>query len=178
VDPDLLNQSAGIDPNERYSFIFRGNAQVLDHALTSAALDLSFRGLEYGRGNADAAFDLINDAGTPLRSSDHDGLVLYLTRDRDDDGVFDSLDVCPATVIPEAVPAERLGTNRWALVDDDFEFDTNAPNGKGPGVTFSTSDTHGCSCEQIVDMLGLGNGHSKFGCSKGVIETWSREYGP
>ncbi len=33
----------------------------------------------YGRGNADAAIDLINDDATPLRASDHDGLVLYLT---------------------------------------------------------------------------------------------------
>ena len=49
-----------IAEEERYSFIFRGNAQVLDHALTSSALDMSVRGLEYARGNADAAVDLIN----------------------------------------------------------------------------------------------------------------------
>ena len=178
VEPDLVNHSAAIDPMERYSFIFRGSAQLLDHALTSMALDMSFRGLEYGRGNADAAFDLINTDGTPARSSDHDGLVLYLTRDRDDDGVFDSLDVCPATSIPEAVPADDLGTNRWALTDDDFDFDTSAPNGNGNGASFSTSDTHGCSCEQVIAGLGLGKGHAKFGCSKGVLETWSRKNGP
>jgi predicted extracellular nuclease len=178
VEPDLVNHSAAIDPMERYSFIFRGSAQILDHALTSMALDMSFRGLEYGRGNADAAVDLINTDGTPARSSDHDGLVLYITRDRDDDGVFDSLDVCPATSIPEAVPADDLGTNRWALTDDDFDFDTKVPSGTGNGASFSTSDTHGCSCEQVIAGLGLGKGHSKFGCSKGVLETWSRKNGP
>ena len=178
VDPDLLNQSAGIEPAQRYSFIFGGSSQILDHALTSMALDMSFRGLEYGRGNADAPGELINDGSTPLRSSDHDGLVLYLTRDRDDDGVFDSLDACPGTSIPEAVPSDDLGKNRWALVDDDFDFETNSPNGKGPKASFSTSDTHGCSCTQIIDELGLGNGHSKFGCSKGVMERWSRDGAP
>ena len=96
------------------------------------ALDASVRGYEYGRGNADAAVDLINDALTPLRSSDHDGLVLFLTKDVDDDGVNDDADVCPFTVIPE-MPAEGLGENRFALTDGDFDFDTNAPNGKGPG---------------------------------------------
>ena len=102
VEPDLINQVLSIEPDERYSFIFRGSAQVLDHALTSMALDASFRGLMYGRGNADAALDLINDdspAVLPLRSSDHDGLVLFLTKDLDGDGVNDSRDRCPDRVM-------------------------------------------------------------------------------
>ncbi len=78
VEPDLLNQVFSLPPDERYSFVFRGTAQVLDHALTSRALDLRVRGLEYARGNADAAVDLVNDAGTDLRASDHDGLVLFI----------------------------------------------------------------------------------------------------
>ncbi|MEM7432669.1 MAG: lamin tail domain-containing protein [Pseudomonadota bacterium] len=77
VDPDLLNQIQSLPPEDRYSFIFRGNAQALDHALTSMALDFRVRGLQFARGNADAAVDLINDETTSLRSSDHDGLVLY-----------------------------------------------------------------------------------------------------
>jgi hypothetical protein len=43
------------------------------------------RGLQYARGNADAAVDLINDDTTPLRASDHDGLVLYIEPDEIDD---------------------------------------------------------------------------------------------
>jgi len=78
VEPDLMNQLMSLPEDEHYSFIFRGNAQVLDHALTSASLDFRVRGLEYARGNADAAVDFINDDSTSLRSSDHDGLVLYI----------------------------------------------------------------------------------------------------
>ena len=173
VDPNLINQVLAIEPEERYSFIFRGSAQVLDHALTSMALDESVRGFQFARGNADAALDLINDDTTPLRSSDHDGLVLFLTKDKDDDGVNDDADVCPGTVIPEALGRE-LGKNRFALIDDDFDFDTNAPNGTGPGRSYSTVDTAGCSCTQIIDALGLGEGHSKFGCSIGVMDNWKK----
>ena len=176
VEPDLINQVLSIEPDERYSFIFGGSAQVLDHALTSMALDASFRGLMYGRGNADAALDLINDdspAVLPLRSSDHDGLVLFLTKDLDGDGVNDDADVCPMTMIPE-MPAVGLGKNRFALTDDDFEFDTTAPNGKGPGRSYSTEDTAGCSCAQIIEAEGLGKGHKKFGCSIGVMDNWVR----
>ena len=173
VEPDLINQVLSIGPDERYSFVFRGNAQVLDHALTSMALDQSVRGFEYGRGNADAAVDLINDADTLLRASDHDGLVLFLTKDKDGDGVNDDADVCPATVIPE-MPQEQLGKNRFALSDGDFDFDTNAPRGTGPGRGYSTLDTAGCSCSQIIDAQGLGDGHKKFGCSIGVMDNWTK----
>ena len=49
VDPDLMNQVFSLPEGERYSFIFRGNSQVLDHALTSMPLDLRMRGLQYAR---------------------------------------------------------------------------------------------------------------------------------
>ena len=78
VDPNLMNQMMSLPENERYSFIFRGNAQTLDHALTNMPLDLRVRGLEFARGNADAAVDTINDDSTRLRASDHDGFVLYI----------------------------------------------------------------------------------------------------
>jgi predicted extracellular nuclease len=172
VMPDLVNQVLSSGAGERYSFIFNGSAQVLDHALTSMALDGSVRGFDYGRGNADAAENLLDDAATPLRSSDHDGLVLFLTTDRDADGVGDDADFCPGTVIPEAVPTSALGINRWALTDADFEFDTGSPPGGGPGLHFTTEDTAGCSCAQVIAAQGLGAGHRTFGCSTGEMQAW------
>ena len=78
VDPNLMNQIESLPPEERYSFVFRGNAQTLDHALTGRSLDFRARGLQFVRGNADAAVDLINDDSTFVRASDHDGFVLYI----------------------------------------------------------------------------------------------------
>jgi predicted extracellular nuclease len=172
VDPNLINQVLMIPEGERYSFIFQGNAQALDHALTSNGLDELIRGFGYGRGNSDAAVDLINDASTVLRSSDHDGLVLFMIKDSDGDGVTDDLDVCPGTVIPEAAAMVKLGVNRWALTDDDRNFDTTAPNGRSPHVPYDIHATAGCSCEQIVDAQHLGKGHMKFGCSIGAMGNW------
>jgi hypothetical protein len=183
VEPNLSDQVLNLSPEDRYSFIFRGTAQTLDHALTSASAEPFVRGFEFGRGNADAAVELINDDGTlgdpVLRSSDHDGLVLYLINDSDQDGVTDDIDVCAGTVIPEGVPTVRLGTNRWALTDGDGEFDTTAPRGGGPrgrvvgpAYSFSIEDTAGCSCEQIIEAAELGQGHVKFGCSLGEMLEW------
>jgi len=172
VNPNMLNQILMIDAGERYSFIFRGNAQALDQALTSTGLDELVRDLQIGRGNSDAAVDLINDVNTPLRSSDHDGLVLFLAKDSDGDGVTDDADYCPATVIPEGAPTNKLGTNRFALTDDNRIFDTKDPKGVGPQASFDIFDTAGCSCEQIVVEQELGKGHMKFGCSLGVMRNW------
>ena len=67
--------------DQRYSFVFDGTAQSLDHAITSQALDAHVRGAQHARGNADAPFAFADDGTTALRSSDHDGTVLFLTTD-------------------------------------------------------------------------------------------------
>ncbi len=176
VEPNLDNRVLDLPAGERYSFIFRGSAQVLDHALTSSGLAGEVTGAEFGRGNADAAVDLLNDGTTPgnveLRSSDHDGLVVYLSKDDDADGVPNDADVCPGTVIPEGVPTAGLGVNRWALVDGDGVFDTVTPPRGGPRLSFDLGDTAGCSCEQIIAAQSLGQGHSRFGCSIGAMRDW------
>ena len=92
--------------------------------------------------------------------------------DEDEDGIPDDQDECPDTVIPEFVPTKKLGTNRFALVDGDTTFDTKAPKGKGPRKAFTVEDTAGCSCEQIIEEMGLGKGHKKFGCSISAMEEW------
>lgn len=92
--------------------------------------------------------------------------------DSDGDGVLDAEDVCPDTVIPESVPTVRLGVNRFALTDGDGVFDTTAPKGNGPNRSYTTEQTGGCSCAQIIAELGLGNGHTKFGCSIGAMDNW------
>ena len=107
-----------------------------------------------------------------LRSSDHDGIVLFLAKDSDGDGVTDDLDRCMGTAIPETAPTRYLQSNHFVLADDDRLFDTTPPNGTGPEASFDIFDTAGCSCEQIIDELGLGKGHTKFGCSLGAMEEW------
>lgn len=90
--------------------------------------------------------------------------------DADDDGITDDVDFCADTVTPD-VPSIRLGTNRFALGDGGL-FITTPPKGKGPNRSYTIEDTAGCSCEQIIDALDLGNGHTKFGCSISAMDNW------
>jgi hypothetical protein len=93
--------------------------------------------------------------------------------DIDGDGVNNEDDFCPGTVIPECDADDVLGSNRWALVDGDFAFDTTGTKGKGSERSYSTADTAGCSCDQIIAICGYGTGHGKSGCSNGVMDLWT-----
>ncbi|MEM1128523.1 MAG: lamin tail domain-containing protein [Bacteroidota bacterium] len=78
VNPDLTNQVLLAPAQDRYSFIFEGNPQVLDHALTSTGLNGFVQGFAFGRGNVDVPADFGSDGSTALRSSDHDGFALFV----------------------------------------------------------------------------------------------------
>jgi len=96
--------------------------------------------------------------------------------DIDGDGVDNGDDYCPATVIPEGVPTMGyLNPNHWALTADGngFDFDTVIKGkGKGPNRSYNIEDTAGCSCEQIIEMQGLGEGHTTHGCSISAMDDW------
>ncbi|MBP3983193.1 lamin tail domain-containing protein [Pseudoxanthomonas helianthi] len=68
------------DPAQRYSYVFEGNAQSLDHVLVNEALALDDVGLsvDHARINADFGVFHYGDAATPLRVSDHDPVRLSI----------------------------------------------------------------------------------------------------
>jgi len=82
VNPNLCNLVDGLPAADQYSLLFQGSAQALDHALVNRPMSRHAVEMQYGRGNADAAGVERNNANA-LASSDHDGLVVYLsTADR------------------------------------------------------------------------------------------------
>ena len=44
--------------------------------------------------------------------------------------------------------------------------------GNGPGRSYTIADTAGCSCEQIIEEQGRGDGHTKHGCSISAMDDW------
>jgi predicted extracellular nuclease len=59
---------------ERYTFVFDGNSQVLDHMLISPALLDLYVGVDILHFNSSFPSDLHDDPSTPLRASDHDAV--------------------------------------------------------------------------------------------------------
>jgi hypothetical protein len=106
--------------------------------------------------------------------ADNDGIPDCVDTDDDNDGVDDGIDQCENTMIPEAAPTSSrgLGKNRWALIVENSTDFTQAPPQEGSMFSFTTLDTRGCSCSQIVEAAGIGNNHLKRGCSTSVMLNW------
>jgi predicted extracellular nuclease len=77
--PPLANLVDLIDRGQRYSYVFDGNAQVLDHILVSGSLRPYVIGFGYARLNADFPEIYFNDPLRPERFSDHDPAVAYFS---------------------------------------------------------------------------------------------------
>jgi hypothetical protein len=78
VAPPLMEPIESLPAEERYSYVFQGSAQSLDHCLISELEGLEFSRIAYARGNADYAIAYESNAAVPQSCSDHDGFVVYL----------------------------------------------------------------------------------------------------
>ncbi|HEX7802720.1 MAG TPA: Calx-beta domain-containing protein [Pseudoxanthomonas sp.] len=142
VNPDLVNLGVLEPEDERYSFVFGGNAQTLDHVLVNEQLIVSSTafGLDHARINADFPEIARNDANSPSRLSDHDPVVAYFeSRHRADLAVAATADTASvavgqtlrytATVTnlgPDAAASTGIG---FALNSESTTFAVVAPSG-------------------------------------------------
>ena len=74
----LTNLLERMPERERYTFIFQGNAQVLDHILVSEALINAVEGLDIANFNANYGMLYGQDRSTAASSSDHNPPVVWL----------------------------------------------------------------------------------------------------
>ena len=81
LNPDLTDLADVINAKEKYSYVFDGGAQVLDHILISPALVNHVKGFGYARVNADYPESLRNDDTRVERYSDHDPAIAFFSLD-------------------------------------------------------------------------------------------------
>ncbi|HXG90621.1 MAG TPA: endonuclease/exonuclease/phosphatase family protein [Vicinamibacterales bacterium] len=78
LDPDLVNLINVGPVDQRYSYVFEGNAQTLDHILVSDSLLARVTAFVHVRGNADSPEIWRSDGARPERISDHDPALIYI----------------------------------------------------------------------------------------------------
>ncbi|MGE3841677.1 MAG: lamin tail domain-containing protein [Vicinamibacterales bacterium] len=81
VTPNFINLTDTLPAAERYSFVFEGTPQALDHMLVNTVAASAATRYAIARGNSDfpelPASLFVNDATRPERSSDHDMPVAF-----------------------------------------------------------------------------------------------------
>jgi uncharacterized protein len=79
VEPDLEDLVESLAPEEQYSFVFNGDAQVLDHIFVTQNLVAQVDEFAYARNSADFPTQPYeSDGSRPERASDHDMPVAFL----------------------------------------------------------------------------------------------------
>ena len=120
VNPSLSNLVEVVPANERYSYSFNGNAQVLDHILVNDPILPRVTRIHYARNNADYPESMRGDSTRPERISDHDMPVAYFSLDA----------IAPVT---SASIAEAINANGWYTSDVHITLNA-ADNAGGTGV--------------------------------------------
>jgi hypothetical protein len=78
VNPNFINLTDSLPADQRYSFVFEGTPQALDHMLVNTVANGWAHRYAVARNNSDFPESFATDASRPERSSDHDMPVLYL----------------------------------------------------------------------------------------------------
>jgi hypothetical protein len=86
--------------------------------------------------------------------------------DEDGDGVLDADDACPGTTLGD--PPDEPMKNRFYYNTETGTF----VDGEGTDSGIDIAATAGCDEDQIIDALELGNGHERFGLTKGALQDW------
>jgi predicted extracellular nuclease len=117
VNPDFDNLVDTPPPAERYSYIFDGQAQNIDHVVVNGALTTatSARRIEHPRINADFPAVDRNDPNTPRRLSDHDPVVGYFAVQAFGPGNFYTVTPCRAVDTRLTTPLQDGVPRTFAL---------------------------------------------------------------
>jgi predicted extracellular nuclease len=81
VNTNLTNLVDLIKEEQRFSYVYDGNAQVLDHMIVTEAMKKHLAGFGYSRLNADFPESYRGDANRVERFSDHDPAIGYFSFD-------------------------------------------------------------------------------------------------
>lgn len=81
VNPDMTDLVDLIKEDQRYSYIYDGNAQTLDHFLVTDSMKKHLAGFGFARLNADFPETYRGDAARAERFSDHDPAIAYFSFD-------------------------------------------------------------------------------------------------
>lgn len=111
VSPPLRDLGQFLPADQRYSYVFRGTAQQIDHAVAGALEGLEITAMQFARANADYPDAYAPNDQIVERTSDHDGFVVYL-KPSQPNAVKNTLLKAPLKVFPN--PA---GTGKSIFLD-------------------------------------------------------------
>ena len=141
VNPDLVDLVESVPADERYSFVFDGVAQELDHVFVTQSLVPFVSRFEYARNDADFPESYRGDASRPERISDHDMVVAYFT----------ASDTAPPAIISVTPSVTSLWPPNKRMVPVTFAVDARDDVDAHPSCGIAgVSSNEGSSADWII----------------------------
>ncbi len=141
VDPNYINLTDSLPADQRYSFIFEGTPQALDHVLVNTVAEQYVQRYAIVRGNADfpevPAALYAGNTSRPERSSDHDMPVAYF---RFPD-VTDPVITVPADITVSATGPQGAAVSFTATATDNTDGAITPVCVPASGSTFAIGTT-------------------------------------
>ena len=175
---ELANLADQLPQQERYSYVFEGNAQVLDHMLVNQAMRGRLTRFTYARNNTDFPESFESDFGGTTRLSDHDAAVGYFGAVTDlavtvdspspvpaggmwtahvnaSNGLDTATDVTLSVVLPAGVAWESTSAQGgWTCTTSSGIVECHADTvASGTGAAFEIAGSVGCN---VADGAVLG----------------------
>jgi hypothetical protein len=99
--------------------------------------------------------------------------------DSDPDGACASDDVCPGTSISKEVPLKNVKKNHYVAagslsLSTGFTFQSSSATKKV--YSYTTKDTSGCTCAQIIDKCKYHARYKTDGCPQDMMNAWTGKY--
>lgn len=142
------------DAAEKYSYVFEGNAQTLDHVVVNEAMVMNVAGLsvDHARINADFGVHNYGVAGNAIRVSDHDpvrvtiGVADFRTADLSLGATTPSASVAAGASVPFTITVNNAGPNKASFPAVALVFNALVP--------VSVSAPAGWTCDAPVQAGG------------------------
>ncbi len=143
VNPNFTNLVDGLALSERYSFIFEGTPQALDHVIVNTVAQARNTRMFFARMNADfpdvTASVFASNAARPERNSDHDAAVAYFNVANNTPPVANAQSVTTAENTPVAITLTGSDANSDPLT---FTIVTGPAHGSLNPGTSGASQTY------------------------------------
>ncbi|MFD0724225.1 Calx-beta domain-containing protein [Lysobacter brunescens] len=158
------------DTAEKYSYVFEGNAQTLDHVVVNEAVVMNVAGLsvDHARINADFGVHNYGVAGNAIRVSDHDpvrltiGVADFRTADLSLAATTPSASVAAGAAVPFTITVNNAGPNKASFPAVALVFNALVP--------VSVSAPAGWTCAAPVQA----GGTTTVTCTAGSLEEVSQ----
>jgi hypothetical protein len=150
---------------------------VVQTACGTVSATLSLAMNPYVLGTTPVSISLLLPSGVTISCN-----TSVVVSDSDPDGACGTDDMCPGTSLAKEVPMWRVRKDSYIAagalsLTNGFTFTSTSGTGStNTSRVYTTKDTGGCTCAQIIASCKYRDAFLKYGCPADMLDVWTGKY--